>query len=80
MRIQLFAQRVLASFTFFCAGYNENALKKLSNNSKMRFFCNKCNTTGSGNKAKSPDKINYHNVISKKQFEELITSVNFMGI
>ncbi|CAI6343109.1 unnamed protein product [Macrosiphum euphorbiae] len=66
-------------FHFFCAGYNENAFKKLSNNSKMRFVCNKCKTIGSGNKSKLPDKINDENVISKKKFEELITSVNFMG-
>ncbi|XP_008182276.1 uncharacterized protein LOC103309197 [Acyrthosiphon pisum] len=66
-------------FHFFCAGYNENAFKKLSNNSKMRFVCNKCKTIGSGNKSKLPDKINDENVISKKKLEELITSVNFMG-
>ena len=66
-------------FHFFCAGYNENTFKKLSNNSKMRFVCNKCKTIVSGNKSKLPDKINDENVISKKKFEELIISVNFMG-
>jgi len=43
-------------FHFFCAGYNENTLKKLSNNSKIRFVCNKCKKNGLDSKAKLPVK------------------------
>jgi len=54
-------------FHFYCAGYNENSFKKLSNNFKKRFVCNSCKMIGSSANTKITDKITDKNVVSEKK-------------
>lgn len=50
---------------FYCAGYNENAFKKLSKNTKMRFVCCNCKMIGY-----YKNKVTDENVVSEKKIEE----------